>query len=1173
PGGRGAQGNPGLPPLGTAPPPDSPQSNGRGQGQGQTTRTAYACEGAMLDVSCIEGWVIKIIRANYGRLTSNICNPRKVTENLKTDCMSIQSLRVVMDRCDGLIRCGIPASNAIFGDPCNTTRKYLEVEHYCQPVQKPTTSTSTSTTTQATTPLATTKVVTIDTVSESEKPDPETPVTRSPGPGIKTPSPRPSVDPVTGPPVFCKAVIRRYITWPKTRAGLEVRRGCPHNTTPGAHFATWRCGEDGVWKEEPDLSECVSPKVKALKSRLDNGEDPDVIAKDVSEITARPLHGGDLSATSRVMSNIILETESRVKRLPKAEARTLVEDVNQAVVQSSSNILDDSQSEGWRDLPQAKRTQVATSIVVNIESSAYQVAATITTPGVISKADRNIMVEVDVVSRDQKEDIQFPHSSHTGGSVWKRSVDTITLTAKTVIEFNQNGMTKVVFVAYNNLNNYLGSEQQNKDNVSQVVNSKVVSASINARKENLPLKDPVIFTLKHNSDNTSGLDSGNPRCSYFDYESDSVGSWSEDGCRALSTNKTHTVCSCDHLTNFAVLMDVVGVSMARQHVFSLTLITYVGLIISLVCLLLAWLTFVFIKNLQCDRNTIHKNLVFCLFVANLVFIAGITQADKVVLCAIIAAVLHFFFLASFAWMCLEGIQLYVMLIEVFEPDKSRKLYYYLAGYGIPGLVVGISAAVRHQGYGTPEYCWLSVDNGFIWSFVGPIAAVILVNIVMLSIAIYMMCKHANTASQIKTQEKSRMEQARSWIKGAVVLIVLLGLTWSFGFLYVSQHTIAIAYIFTILNTLQGMFIFIFHCIMNEKVQKEYKKVVRRTEWLPDCIRVKYGEHKGLSSTPPQSTSSNNLFNKMLSARRRKKSSTSTLPKSSGPIASKWHYQNMKPNIENQSNGVESVFADSGQGSSAGPLPEKHDVESPPPQIIVDDGIDADLSMIDASIVDSEFVSEYCNANLAVTNEKPPKSKPADKSKIRLSAISDKIDFESEFSDAELFKMTDRKTRDIEEEEEKKPLTSRTESEENLMNKLLEETAPKRQSLHKTISDCGNIQGGTHPCPPGEDLGDSNTDLCRSTPNMKFNPKAVGAQRHLNDSKCQASLPNINLAYEASDNSDEDSLKRLVSKITQYANDDGLITHFHGKAVNRNSNDSSKWYNNNSPSFRPTSSDC
>ena len=62
---------------------------------------------------------------------------------------------------------------------------------------------------------------------------------------------------------------------------------------------------------------------------------------------------------------------------------------------------------------------------------------------------------------------------------------------------------------------------------------------------------------------------------------------------------------------------------------------------------------------------------------------------------------------------------------------------------------------------------------------------------------------------------------RSWIKGAFVLEVLLGLTWAFGLAFVSQQTVVFAYIFTIVNSLQGTFIFVFHCVMNEKVTSSF----------------------------------------------------------------------------------------------------------------------------------------------------------------------------------------------------------------------------------------------------------------------------------------------------------------------------------------------------------------
>jgi len=43
---------------------------------------------------------------------------------------------------------------------------------------------------------------------------------------------------------------------------------------------------------------------------------------------------------------------------------------------------------------------------------------------------------------------------------------------------------------------------------------------------------------------------------------------------------------------------------------------------------------------------------------------------------------------------------------------------------------------------------------------------------------------------------------RSLAKAAVILLPLLGLTWVFGLLAVNEDTVAFAWIFTILNSLQ-----------------------------------------------------------------------------------------------------------------------------------------------------------------------------------------------------------------------------------------------------------------------------------------------------------------------------------------------------------------------------------
>ncbi|XP_077981437.1 adhesion G protein-coupled receptor L2-like [Glandiceps talaboti] len=256
---------------------------------------------------------------------------------------------------------------------------------------------------------------------------------------------------------------------------------------------------------------------------------------------------------------------------------------------------------------------------------------------------------------------------------------------------------------------------------------------------------------------------------------------------------------------------------------------------------------------------------------------GIEQTDKKIVCSVIAGLLHYFFLACFAWMSLEGIQIYVLLIEVFEAKKSRKKYYYPYGYGLPAIVVGVSAGIFYQGYGTSEYCWLTTEKGLIWAFVGPACAVILVNLIFLIMAGVIMCRHSGhvpckqddsgnkeklncSESPPETDKmilgKTKGEEILSWLKGACVLLCLLGITWAFGLLYINSETIVMAYIFTISNAFQGFFIFVFHCCMNEKVKKEYKRCIRHCRCCPACIRDRYGS-SGYSNQGQGSSASSN----------------------------------------------------------------------------------------------------------------------------------------------------------------------------------------------------------------------------------------------------------------------------------------------------------------------------
>ncbi|XP_066588613.1 latrophilin Cirl-like isoform X1 [Prorops nasuta] len=660
---------------------------------------------------------------------------------------------------------------------------------------------------------------------------------------------------------FCPPIMARNLSWNTTRAGDVAVQGCPGGANG---LARWRClakGENAFWyRDSPDLSECRSVWLTSLENRVTNGDVILSISRELSQVTnnSRELYGGDMMITTKIIKNMAEKMAQDIKTYQDREQREVsVTELLQGAVRTGSNLLDKSQMASWKDLSHQEQMRVATSLLIGLEENAFLLADTLNYKKTITHEDRNILVEVRVLeSRNLENDVEvFP--AELALQRWTASNDKVELTRGALLESSDAGIVRLVFMAFDRLEEILQpqtdlsvvipneSEDQlaNKKNTTRLLNSKVISASL-GKGRHIQLSEPVRIYFKHlNVENVT-----NPTCVFWDYI---LSAWSEEGCQIRGTNDTHTICECNHLTNFAVLMDVHAVRLDITHQFALQIITYIGCIISVVCLVLAILSFQLFRGLKSDRTTIHKNLCVCLLIAEILFVCGIGQTNQRIVCGVVAGLLHFFFLCAFAWMFLEGFQLYVMLIEVFEAEKSRLRWYYLVAYGAPLLIVVISCIIDPFSYGTDRYCWLRADNYFIFSFVGPVILVIVTNLVFLSMAIYMMCRHANTTVAMKSKEHSRLASASgkeenalpnklqahlAWLRGAIVLVFLLGLTWTFGLLYLNQESVVMAYIFTVLNSLQGLFIFVFHCVQNEKVRKEYRKFIRRHSWLPKCLR-------------------------------------------------------------------------------------------------------------------------------------------------------------------------------------------------------------------------------------------------------------------------------------------------------------------------------------------------
>uniref|UniRef100_A0A8C8A1T8 Adhesion G protein-coupled receptor D1 n=1 Tax=Oryzias sinensis TaxID=183150 RepID=A0A8C8A1T8_9TELE len=360
-------------------------------------------------------------------------------------------------------------------------------------------------------------------------------------------------------------------------------------------------------------------------------------------------------------------------------------------------------------------------------------------------------------------------------------------------------------------------------------------------------------------------------CAFLDYSS-KEGVWSNEGCVRSEGNMSYSVCLCNHLTNFAILMQVVPLKLTTSHMMALSVIGYVGCSISIFCLAITLVTFAVLSSVSTMRNQryhIHANLSFAILVAQILLLISARFEPGTTPCKVMAILLHFFFLSAFAWMLVEGLHLYSMVVKVFGSEGSKHYYYYVIGWGSPFLICVVSMTSALDSYGEIDNCWLSLNKGAIWAFVAPALVVIVVNIGILISVTRIISRISGENYKVHGDANA----AKLTVKAVAVLLPILGISWIFGVLAVNMHSLPFLYIFAIFNSLQGFFVFLFHCLLNSEVRAAFKHKTKVWSLTSSSIRninvkpfhsdIMIGNKEGVTPTKmntwDKSTNSANRF--------------------------------------------------------------------------------------------------------------------------------------------------------------------------------------------------------------------------------------------------------------------------------------------------------------------------
>ncbi|XP_055981925.1 adhesion G protein-coupled receptor F5 isoform X2 [Sorex fumeus] len=425
--------------------------------------------------------------------------------------------------------------------------------------------------------------------------------------------------------------------------------------------------------------------------------------------------------------------------------------------------------------------------------------------------------------------------------------------------------SSIVTVAFPTLKAILGQDSQRENSANSLVMTTTVS-------HNITNSFRISMTFKNNHPSV-----GIPSCVFWNFNlANQTGGWDTTGCYVKNIDTDSISCSCDHLTSFSILMSPDSPDPGSLLKVLLDIISYIGLCFSIVslaaCLVVEAVVW---KSVTKNRTSYMRhicivNIAASLLVADIWFIVAAAIHDhhyplNETACVAATFFIHFFYLSVFFWMLTLGLMLFYRLVFILH-DASKSIQKALAfslGYGCPLIisVITVGATQPQEVYMRKNACWLNwEDTKALLAFVIPALIIVVVNVTVTIVVITKILR-PSVGDKPSKQEKSSLFQIS---KSIGVLTPLLGLTWGFGLATVIQGSNAVFHIvFTLLNAFQGLFILLFGCLWDQKVQEALLNKFSRSRWSSQHSKsTSVG-----SSTPVFSMSSpisrrfNNLFGK------------------------------------------------------------------------------------------------------------------------------------------------------------------------------------------------------------------------------------------------------------------------------------------------------------------------
>ena len=620
--------------------------------------------------------------------------------------------------------------------------------------------------------------------------------------------------------------------WTCTEGGQTVSQTC----IEGAGNASRVCGHNGKWSSLVNTSLCFSAEFNEIKQNISIDSLTVIVA--IFKNDTVPTTSGDISVIVAVLNTTIEATTNVTREVIETILNNTLAIVDVLADDSSQTLLTQSQED----------TQVSQKVLNILEMQAGNLALK-SQNDVKLNTSKNVFVETRTVEVSQSEGIVI-----NANNIQEETEYTPTIRVPIPKGLNSSKKLSVSVVVMKNIGKLIqsfsgditvGVEGIKLNNFAEFV---IVSSLIAIQLffDNKLLTTDGSDTLAELSlplslssiDLTRGYIK--PTCLSLGNASSSNPNWEDTGILNVSADDiTNGVLTClpGHNTAFVVL---VGVGNLESQTVVLNILSYIGCSLSVICLLISMVIYLlFGRNLlRKIYHFVHFKLALSLCLLYLAFLFGVEPAYANVWlyipCKVVTVVVEYFLLVTFLWMLMEGIVVLIMIIWPFHQFNWKQFVIFSCiSWGLPLIYVIPFIPFYHEYYISPpnhlnssvlrssaEYCFLHNDENtnLIYSVTVPLAVVIIMNIVILSIVIIrcvLLFVGQKSLSKLQRTQKTALRLLRLLL----VMFPVLGFGWSFGILAIYFNTTVFAWLFTIFCAFQGILFLFLVLLLRRDIQR------------------------------------------------------------------------------------------------------------------------------------------------------------------------------------------------------------------------------------------------------------------------------------------------------------------------------------------------------------------